>query len=81
MKRVMHKTETYELRDGYMVDVVTTATEYIAYLWNVDMPVKIKAFSVYKDQFDKETFFRIIDVEYNDSIPLLVKINNHYIAS
>lgn len=56
MKKIMQKTETYELNDMCILDVVTSSTEYNSFLAYKNGGIKIHVLKSFKDKMNKDIF-------------------------
>ena len=61
MKRTKIKTVTYKIGDDWLVDVMETRDEYIAYLYNKYMMTKELLFSSNREQQSFITFINTVE--------------------
>lgn len=60
------KTDTYTIDDKWMVDIQTTETEYMAYIWHEDYGVKNLMFGGLIEQNYYEEFLEIVEANFDD---------------
>lgn len=63
MKKIDNITETYWIKDKFLMDIVTTPDSYEAYVYNADYGIKSLMLGLPKDQQDYNKAIELF--EYN----------------